>query len=113
LLSETQFGFCKGQSTTNALQQLVESINVGMDRGETPQSLFIDIHKVFDTVDFQTLLSQIESLGVLGNCFKWFESYLIGRSLQIVLNDVRSAAFPVTWTTTRISIRFAALPHLC
>ena len=96
LLSETQFGFRKGHSTTNALQQLIESINSGMDRGETPLSIFIDIRKAFDTVDFQTLLSRMESLGVRGKCLKWFESYLTGRSLKVVLNDVGSAAFPVT-----------------
>ena len=52
LLSETQFGFCKGHSMTNALQHLVESVNSGIDRGETPLAIIIDIRKAFDTVDF-------------------------------------------------------------
>ena len=95
LLSETQFGFRKGHSTTNALQHLVESVNSGINRGETPLSIFIDIRKAFDTVDFQTLISRLESLGVRGKCLKWFESYLTGRSLKVVLSDVNSAAFPV------------------
>ena len=34
LLSETQFGFRNGHSTTNALQHLVESSNSGIDRGK-------------------------------------------------------------------------------
>ena len=95
LLSETQFGFRKGHSMTNALQHLVESVNSGINRGETPLSIFIDIRKAFDTVDFQTLISRLESLGVRGKCMKWFESYLTGRSLKVVLSDVNSAAFPV------------------
>ena len=73
----------------------MESVNSGIDRGETPLSIFIDIRKAFDTVDFQTLLSRIESLGVHGKCLKWFESYLTGRSLKVVLSDINSAAFPV------------------
>ena len=52
LLSETQQEFHKGILTTNALQQLMESISKGIDRGETPLSIFIDIHKTFNTVDF-------------------------------------------------------------
>ena len=95
LLIEIQFEFCKGHSTTNALQHLVKSVNSVIDRGETPLSIFIDIRKAFDTVDFQTLLSRLESLGVGGKCLKWFESYLTGRSLKVVLSDVSSAAFRV------------------
>ena len=67
-----------------------------MGRDETPLSIFIVIRKAFNTVDFQTLLSRMESLGVRGKCLKWFESYLTGRSLKVVLNDVSSAAFSVT-----------------
>ena len=96
LLSETQFGFRKGHSTRIALQQLVESINRSMDRGETPFSIFIVLRKAFDTVDFQTLLSQMESLGLFRKCLKLFESYLTGRSLKVVWTDVSSAAFLVT-----------------
>ena len=80
--------FRKGHSTTNALQYLME---LGIDRGETSLSIFIDIRKAFDRVEFQTLLSRIESLGVRGKCLKWFESYLTGRSLKVVLSDVNLA----------------------
>ena len=58
LLIDTQFRFRKGNSTTNALQQLMEPINSSVDRGQKPLFVFIDIGKAFDTVDFQTLLSR-------------------------------------------------------
>jgi len=64
LLRESQFRFCKGHSTTKALQKFMEPITRGMDRGKTPPSVFIDIGKAFDTVDFQTLVSRMESLDV-------------------------------------------------
>ena len=101
MLSETQFRFRKGHSTTNALQQLKESTNSGMDRSETPPSVFIDIRKAFDTFDFQTLQSRMESLGVSKKYLKWFKSYITGRSLKAVLNDVRSEAFPVMCGVTK------------
>ena len=92
---ETKFRFRKGHSTIDALQHLVESVNSGIVRGETPFYIFIDIRKAFDTVYFQTLPSRVESLGVLGKCLKRFESHLTGTSLKVVLSDVNSAVFPV------------------
>ena len=68
MLSETKVGFRKGHLTMNALQQFMESNNSGMDRGETSLSVFIDTRKVFDTVDFKTLLSQMKSSGVRVKC---------------------------------------------
>ena len=67
-----------------------------MNRGETLLSICIGIRKAFDTVDFQTVLSRVEALGVRRKCLKWFENYLEGRSLKGLLNGVCSAAFPVT-----------------
>ena len=61
LLSETQFGFCKGHLMTNALKRLMESVNCGMNRGQTLLSIFIYVCNTFDTVNFQ---SQIELIGV-------------------------------------------------
>jgi len=83
-------------STTNALWQLMESINSGIDRGQIPLPIFIDIRKAFDTVDFR-ILSCMESLGVHGKCLKWFETYLTGRSpLKKMFNDMRLAVFTFT-----------------
>ena len=58
-------------------------------------SIFIDIRKVFDTVDYHVLLHRMRSLGINGVCLRWFESYLYGRSLKVVLNDVVSSYFHV------------------
>ena len=57
-------------------------------------SIFIDIKKAFDTVDYQILLHRMRSLGINGVCLRWFESYLYGMSLKVVLNDVVSSSFP-------------------
>ena len=58
-------------------------------------SIFIDIRKAFDTVDYQVLLHQMRGPGINGVCLRWFESYLYGRSLKVVLNDIVSSSFPV------------------
>ena len=56
-------------------------------------SIFIDIRKAFDTVDFNILLGRLKCLGIRGNSLRWFDSYLLGRSLRVVLNDVTSSSY--------------------
>ena len=55
----------------------------------------IDFRKAFDTVDFNILLKHLKSLGARGNYLKWFDSFLSGRSIQVVLNDAFSSPFQV------------------
>ena len=56
-------------------------------------SIFIDIRKAFDTVDFKVLLDRLKCLGVYGTSLQWFESCLLGRSLRVVLIDVTSSSY--------------------
>lgn len=56
-------------------------------------SIFIDIRKAFDTVDFKILLDRLKCMGIRGTSLQWFESYLLGRSLRVVLNDVTSSSY--------------------
>ena len=66
LLSQTQFGFRKVHSTTHALLTLVQSINCVLKSCKVPMSIFIDIRKAFDPVDYQVLLHRVRSLGING-----------------------------------------------
>ena len=93
LLSQTQFGLRKGHSTTHALQHLVQSVNCALNSGNAPIPISIDVRKAFDTIDYQILLRRIRSLGINGVYLRWFESYLYGRSLKVVLNDIVSSSF--------------------
>ena len=58
-------------------------------------SIFIDVRKAFDTVDFKALIKRLESKSIRGNCLEWFKSYLTGRSLRVAINNVMSSAFSV------------------
>ena len=95
MLSENQFGLRKGHLTSDAVHSLCDILNKCFERGEIPLTVFIDFRKAFDTVDFNILLKRLQSLGVHGNYLKWFNSFLSGRSIQVVLNDVFSSPFQV------------------
>lgn len=96
LLSDTQFGFRKGHSTSHAAIHLVDFVNNCLVKGEIPLTVFFDFRKAFDTVDFKILLQRLECLGVKGVSLKWFESYLCGRSIKVMIDDAFSSPYQVS-----------------
>ena len=48
------------------------------------------------TVDFSVLLRRMECIGIKGLCLKLFESYLNGRLINVMIDDVTPSRFHVT-----------------
>ena len=58
ILSESQYGFRTGRSTSMALLELIENITSAIDNKKTTIGVFIDLKKAFDTIDHQLLLKK-------------------------------------------------------
>ena len=95
ILSESQFGFRTKHSTVHAAYHLMECVNSALERNLNPLTVFIDFKKGFDTVDFNLLLSRLACLGVREKCLDWFRSYLHGRSIKVMIDDVVGKPFNV------------------
>ena len=88
-----QFGFRKKHSTIDALAELTERIR--SSKSETV-SFFLDLKKAFDTLDHEILLNKLEQYGIRHNSWKWFQSYLCGRSQRVTLSGASSNWLSIT-----------------
>ena len=79
LIYSLRFGFRQKQSTTHALINLSESIRRTLDEGSFGCGIFVDLQKVFDTVNHKILLHKLECYGICGVCNDWFKPYLSDR----------------------------------
>ena len=75
-ISQCQYGFLSGKSTTLQLIQYYRNLARVMDNNYTLHTTYIDFAKAFDTVSHAKLLSTIEALGITGNILHWIQSYL-------------------------------------
>ena len=82
--------FRKNNSTIYALMQITERIKETVDKGKFGYGIFIDLRKVFDTVNHDILLLKLEHYGVRENMLKWFKSYLSNRKQYVYLNGESS-----------------------
>ena len=61
-----------------------------LDNGKIACGVFLDLQKVFDTIDHQILLSKLEHYGIWGTPLNWFKSYLTSHEQFVIINNVQS-----------------------
>ena len=86
---ESQYGFHSKHSCEHAISKLVDNILKGKENGEHTLSVFLDLSKVFDTLEYSTLFKKLEIYGIHGTALDWFKSYLTNREMQTkcIIND--------------------------
>ena len=91
LISDRQFGFRAGHSTSDALTYIAQRLsNTISDREET-RVVCLDISKAFDRVLHPGLLVKLRALGFAGKLLHWLADYLRNRSMKVILNGKSSS----------------------
>ena len=78
-------GFRNGHSTNHTLLNLTEDIRNSPDNNIFAVGIFIDLQKVFDTVDHNILLIKVDYFGIRGITNNWFRSYLTNRKQYVTI----------------------------
>lgn len=87
LLAPSQYGFRRGRSTKDAVQDLVDSAVSCLDQKTRCLTVFLDLAKAFDTVPISRLLVKLEKIGVRGIPYRLFEDYLTNRSQRVKIQQ--------------------------
>ena len=95
VLYKYQFGFRKLHSTIHALLETADIIYKHLDRHKSVISVYLDLEKAFDTVNYEILLYKMYNYGIRGCVYNWFQNYLYERTQFISVNGYNSKVSPV------------------
>ena len=79
-----QFGFLPKRST---IQQLLVFVEKVIEQKCETYVVYMDFRKAFDSVSHERLLMKLQSIGITGNAWKWFEAYLKLRYQCVKIGD--------------------------
>ena len=95
LISDRQYGFLPGRSTTLQLLKYIDHCNGAIVENLTVDAAYLDFSKAFDSVPHRRLLGKLESYGIHGTLLQWIESFLSDRTQTAMLNGHPSSPGPV------------------
>lgn len=89
-LSNQQFGFREGRSTSDAILEFVDECISALDNRRSLVAVYLDFSKAFDTVNHTILLKKMYRLGFRGVILDWVKSFLTDRRIVVDVDGVLS-----------------------
>ena len=90
IISDTQYGFRKNVSTSDALSDVIETVNLNLEHLNNCAIVSIDLCKAFDTLDHDILIKKLSIYGIKGVALKLLESYLKDRQQYVSFMNTTS-----------------------
>ena len=87
LLYQKHFAFQQGHSMEHSIVRLIDQRNDKFENNGFTLGIFIDLSKLFDTVNHQILISKLKNYRVKGKNLSWFNSYLENRKQYFNYNN--------------------------
>ena len=87
ILPDTQFGFRKQKSTSNAVELLTQAIQQSKRKSEKAVAIFIDVSKAFDCCNHEIILNKLRNIGLSDRGVSLFTSYFKNRYQAVKLDN--------------------------
>ena len=96
ILTDSQHGFRAKRSTETQLIQTIHDLSKSLDKKETVDMAILDFTKAFDKVPHKRFIHKLNYYGISGSIATWIETFLIGRTQQVVVNGAALSSIIVT-----------------
>ena len=74
---------------------MIDRISNNLDNRKLPISIFLDLSKAFDTLDYEILRYKLYHYGIRNSTLNWFKSYLTNRKQYIEIDGIKSNSRPL------------------
>ena len=96
LLSDLQFGFIKGRSTSLQLLNIMNDWTCAIENSNSSDCIYLDYQKAFDTVPHKRLISKLYAYNIDEKIINWIKYYLSERKQYVEINGQKSEWQKVT-----------------
>ena len=96
LLSDLQFGFIKGRSTSLQLLNIMNDWTYAIENSNSSDCIYLDYQKAFDTVPHKRLISKLYAYNIDEKIINWIKYYLSERKQYVEINGQKSEWQKVT-----------------
>lgn len=96
LMSESQYGYRVGRSTTDAVMEIVDHTLKAFDSKESVALSLLDLSKAFDCVPFTSIIQKLKFYGISEVACKVIASYLENRLQYVCVKGSNSSMQKVT-----------------
>lgn len=90
VIPKQQAGFRKNRSTIDHLVKLTTHVKKQLAKRQSVLATFFDVSKAYDQVWHARLLCKLKQIGLSGNCYSYFKTFLNGRTIQTRVGRVYS-----------------------
>ena len=94
-LNKNQGGFRKNHSVSTTAK-FVDDILVGLNNKQYTVATFIDLKKVFDTINHMILIKKLPHFGINDKIISWIKNYLKNRKQKCTVNGRTSCEREIT-----------------
>jgi len=84
----------KWHSTETSLIVSIDTILEAVDKRKVTAVIYVDMSKVFDSINHSILLQKLKAIGPAPSVVSWFNSYLSHRSQVVCIKAALSDALP-------------------